>query len=269
MSSTRNTPEQFARGLTVDGTRISRNIEELEKLREVPPNLTERRFMPSWLCWGYSPDQTVTPQEIPWLREKNSTDVSPIYATPPLYNEYRHKGVYTPGILLNGPSNYYTWEVAFQSTTPCYLTRLVCWLIFDSIYDNSLLYGAPPPPTKVAGEYLSDMTFQVFADDLLDPEDRTRTSVEAGSFQANLGQSRLVSVAGALVDTMLPPHPTGVALGACVDVQCQVLLPPGRVRIALTLPRYDVGVYTTDWGDFPWQNIVWSINAKISEGCQL
>ncbi|CAB4161935.1 hypothetical protein UFOVP777_12 [uncultured Caudovirales phage] len=269
MPSTRLLPEQFAAGLTLDGTRISRNIEEAEKLRSVPPHLTERRFMPSWLVWGYSPDRTATPQELPWMREKNSIDVSGTYPTPTLYNEYRHKGVYTPGIVLTGSSNYYTWEVSFQSTTPTYLTRLACWLATDIVYNNTLVYGAPTPPTKVLADYLSDMTFQVFVDDLLDPEARTRTSVEAGSFQADLGTAKIVSVAGAVADTMQPPHPIGAQVdGVCLDVQCQVLLPPGRVRIALTLPRYDSAVYTTSWGDIPWQNAVWSINAKISEGCQ-
>jgi len=269
MPSLRNMPEQFAKGLTLDATRIERNLEAEEALRDVPPHLMERRFLSNWLVWGYSPDHMASPTTLPWLRERNSIDISPTYLPAPIIrNDFRHKGVATPGIQPQNIENLYTWEVSFQTKVPTQLTRLVAMLVTDSQYTNNFLYGAPTPPTKTLGASVNDCELQIFVDDALDPEVRTRTSVEAGSFQAVVNQSP-ISVGAVLPgwDTMQPPHPGGPAQGVCLEVHCQASLPAGRIRIAMTIPRYDIANFTTGWGDAPWQNEVWSIAARLSEAC--
>ena len=266
MASNRNLPENFAKGLTVDATRIERNIEEMDKLNSVPDHLLARRMVPSWLTWGYMPDLTASPLELPWLRQKNSIDISPIYTAPTIHNEFRHKSIAVPGITFVGPSNYYTWEVAFQTSTPTYLSKILVFLAMDAYYLNAFQYGVNAPPTKTTGDFVNDMTVQVLVDDVLDPEDRTRTTTEVGSYQANLGQSNIRLVpAVPIVDTMLPAHPQGEAKGTCVEINCKANLPAGRIRICVTIPRYDIADFDSDWGDRSWQNVVWSMCAKLSE----
>lgn len=273
MSSLRTLPQQFGQGLTVDGTRIEQNVIALDGLRVAPPTMVERRWLPSWLCWGYQPDLLLAvarPRQAPWTREQNDgVDISPTYLPAPQpSNRYRHKGVYTPGIGHTGPLDaLYSWEVAFETQRPTYLAGLWATMQTDAWYINGGTYGAPAPTTKTAGGPLDDLILQVFVDDHLDPEVRARTSVEGGQFNQPFSSCKmLASVLIGGLDTMQPPHPQEVAKGYLFRAEPDVLLPAGRIRIAVTIPQYSA--FTTEWGNQAksWQTAVWSIGAKLMEG---
>jgi len=268
--SNRNLPEQFGRGLTLDGNRIEKNLRKMGSLTQVPEHLVKQRMHPSWLVWGLQSDlKIVNPQPGPWLRETNTNDVSPTYDAPTIKNPFRHKGVATPGIDLTS-SNYLTWEVTFASTTPIRINKFAAWLIVDGDYINDFLYGAPnPPPTKTTGDPLDDMSVSLWCADNLDPEDRTRTSIEAGSFKWSFGKFKLWNDPAFIpTDTMQPPHPAGAAKGVCLEVDCQVDLPAGRYGLSVTIPDYDSVTYKTGWLDNSWKRQVWSVGVQVQEGAQ-
>lgn len=274
MSSLRELPQQFGQGLDVSATRIEQNVNALEQFRQVPPKFVERRQFPSWLVWGYQSDTKLMadhPWQFPWLREKNASfDLSTTYTpAPTVTNTFRHKGVFTPGIgHTTALDALYCWEVSFETKEPTHLTKLYAFMLTDSNYVNSGAYAAPAPPSKTAAQSLNDVTLQVFVDDTLDPELRARTSVEAGSF--NLPLASCLTYANPIIpggiDTMQPPHPTEIAHGWRFTADCDVLLPVGRIRVALVLPRYTT--FSTGWGTaaYPWQTGTWSIGLKLSEG---
>jgi len=269
--SARNLPEQFGKGLTLDASRIERNLQTVEALRDVPERFVQQRMHPSWLCWGLQSDlKLVNPRPGPWLRETNVNDVSPTYdPLPVIKNPYRHKGVATPGIDFT-VSNYLTWEVTFASSTPIKVDKLAVWLIVDGDYLNDFIYHGPtPPPTKTINNPLDDMSVALWCADNLDPEDRTRTSVEAGAFKWRFDKFKLwYDPAFLPTDTMLPPHPTGAARGVCFEVDCQVDLPAGRYGLSVTIPEYDFATYQTGWLDNPWKRQVWSVGVQVKEAAQ-
>ena len=267
MSSNRIVPEQFGNGLTVDATRLERNVIKVDELGTPPPKYIRRRYMPSWLVWGQMSDNLATPMQFPWLREKND-NISATYSPLPVAtNLFRHKAVYTPEIQHNGGGNaLYTWEVSFETKHPTYLTKLFAFMAVDADFQNDGHYGGVPPVTKTAFAWMSDAELQVFVDDNLDPENRARTSVEAGAIQQSMDTLQMcVTLIDPAWDTMVPAHPAGAVTGYRFTVDCDVLLPPGRIRLAMTIPQYAI---VTDWNSinpFSWQSAVWSIGVKLNE----
>ena len=267
MSSNRLMPEQFGGGLTVDATRLERNVIKVDELGTPPEKHIRRRHVPSWLVWGQMPDDRVTPTQFPWLREKNDNLSATYLPVPTATNLFRNKAVYAPGIThANAGNTLYTWEVSFETTAPTWLTKLYAFMACDTNYPNDGHYDVVPPAGKVSSAWMSDATLQIFVDDKLDPENRARTSVEAGVVQQSMETLQMVVTAvNPLWDTMQPAHPAGPANGYRFVADCSVQLPAGRIRVAMTVPQYPIA---TDWetlNPFSWQSAVWSIGIKLSE----
>lgn len=268
MPSLRTLPEQFGQGLDISGTRIERNLQQLERnLAAAPPALVRHKGTASYLVWGYSPK--VAPNcNLPWMTEINGASSAAALQTPTTFqNRTRHKAVAQPGIVPATFGELYTWEVSFVPTESCLLDQIEIDLAAEqSWYPNDFKAGVVPPPGKVAGDFLSDCTIQVMTDNQLESQERKYSSVEAGSFRASLGANLMnLNPINPLADTMEPPMPSALVelYGVHFSIDCHVLLPRNTpVRVCVTIPEYAMPI-VTGWSQLPWQTQVWGCQVRL------
>lgn len=266
--SIRNLPEQFDRGIDISGTRIERNLQQLEgKLTATPPALVRHKGTASYLVWGYSPK--VAPDcNLPWMSEINGGSSAATLQTPTTFqNRTRHKAIAQPAIIPATFGELFTWEVSFVVPESCLLDQIEIDLAAEQAwYPNDFKAGAVPPPDKSPGDFLSDCTIQVMTDNQLEPQARRFCSVEAGSFRASLGANLMnLNAINPAADTMQPPMPAALVelYAAHFSIGCHVLL--GRntsVRVCITIPQYALPI-VTGWSQLPWQTQVWGCQARL------
>lgn len=272
-TSLRNFPEQFGKGITIDGTRIGANIESLvNKLNNVAPNLLSRRWVPTYWVAGHTTPDVANPSFLPWMSQNNDQVKSAIEVPAIIYSPHRNKN-YT----IEGSSEVYSWEDTIYCTRPTILSSLCVWCLTDSVYTNTFKYGASPPPNPETGgnfntgDYIKDLTIQVTVDSFLDPEDRTKTAVEAVQYRFDVSRSFIsFGAINPALDTLLPASPAGpVGTGLCVEIPVACLIPENsRIRIEVLIPYYDDPT-VSGWQMFPQQNGVWSMNATLLEALEV
>ena len=268
MPSLRTLPEQFGQGLDISGTRIERNLQQLERnLTAAPPALVRHKGTASYLMWGYSPKVAIN-CDLPWMSELNSAAAAATLEPPTTFqNPTRHKATAQPGIVLGTAGELYTWEVSFVAPESCLLDQIEIDLAAEqSWYGNDFRAGAVPPPGGVTGEFLRDCTIQVMTDNQLEPQNRRLSSVEAGSFRASMGANLMnLNPINPLADTMQPPMPAALVelYGVHFSIACHVLLPRNTpVRVCITIPQYAAPV-VTGWTQLPWLTQVWGCQARL------
>lgn len=272
MSSNRTVPEQFGRGITVDSTRVEANIETLlDNLNSVDPRYQQRRWIPT--CWsaGHQSPAVVAPSTLPWLRWYNPTDVSTIEPPTTFQNPYRTKNCLIEGITTSNGA-LYGWSASLYLTRPTILSQLTCWLAVDSVYANTLVYGATPPPKPQGGNYVNgdpveDLTVMVTVDNYLDTEKRALNAVEAVQYRFAVDRSQISFRAiNPAWDTMQPDHPAGALTGLAVEIPVLRLLPENaRVRIEVIIPLYNPGATTSGWGLHPTRAGVYNFDLQLLE----
>ena len=276
MATNRLLPQQFQPGATLDGTRIEQALQELVALyNDVPPDLLQRRWSPSELVWGYSPDANGatagTPQQLPWMHWNNTDTLSATLQTPTTFqNFHRAKSCLVPTITPVVAGEFLLhWEVSHVSPYPTILGALTCFAEWQATgpYQNNWVYGAAPPPGHLAGEGTEDFTLQATFADGWDLENRQKLRQGALVWQMRSDAFNFTNIAvGA--DTISPAHPIGSFRGFGVHATPLVLIPANaRVIFQATIPRYPVAA-NSSWGGTPNEENAWNFCAQLWEACR-
>lgn len=277
MSTNRLLPHQFAPGVTLDGTRIEQALIALvDQFNDVPPDCVQKRWSPSWMVWGLSPEKTAAPRNLPFLVGLNhpAFGSSSLEAVTSTSNPYRAKSAH---LAPTGDIGR-VLEVSFVSSKPVIIGGLCVMAEAETSggpYQNRWKYGATPPAGKVTGDPTDDFTLQATVSDGWDLENRKKLRQEALVCRRPSSAFLFSPVAEsvAVVDSILPPRPlTGGVQepfrGFAVSVSPLILVPrQGRVRFQFTIPGYPNADAST-WGAYPANGNAWSLAACIYEATE-
>jgi hypothetical protein len=275
MASNRLVPSQFAPGIVATGTQIEQNLLELARLfDDVPPDLVQRRWSPSTLCWGYTPPQlavaTTDNANLPWLAARNqvvSAALQPVLAAQ-VTNEWRAKSNVVQ-FSNTVRASLLTWEVSMLATHPLIIGAFTCMAEFQATgpYTNGWTYGAVPPTGKINGQATEDFTLQVALSDAWDLENRKKLRQESLIYQLPSSAFRFTREARPAAGyTMLPAWPLAAAdqmyQAHAVVAAPLVLVPAGaRIHFQFTIPAY-AAANNSSWGLAPWRGNIWTFSAQ-------
>lgn len=264
--------QQFADGVTIDGTRIDALMGDWNALwNAIPKRMLQGRFTENRLVGGYMPHPTYVTDFFPFQPAHNSTGAVDIVsgkgplAGAGVANEWRNKGFDVPGIDPKDQTDpvdetVLMWTNNLFFEKPKVLHGVFLTLGTDSVYLNDFLYDASPPPGKLLDDPVDDLFLEVAVKNAFLPGVRRLDDVVVHKVRFRL-KSWLASVTNwsGVADTMLPPHPEGVPCrtsvgpGAspwiCVDLRhLNIPLPSlSHVRFSIGIPLYDS--YTSGWGN--------------------
>tara|TARA_R110000868_G_scaffold34404_12_gene124287 strand:+ start:1023 stop:1874 length:852 start_codon:yes stop_codon:yes gene_type:complete len=283
VSTNRLLPWQFAPGLDCSATRVEHALLELVALyNDVPADLVNRRWSPSYPSWHVSPEVTATPRTLPFMSAVNNTATGTssvaTNAFSTFQNPYRAKSnavpSLVPGITYNS-TDLLTWEVSLSCSRPTIIGSVWCMAERQATgaYTNNWIYGAVPPPDKVVGAPTTDFTMQACVSDGWDLENRKKLRQEALVWRMRSDAFAFSRSAGVAADTIVPAHPIGLFRGFGVAACPLVLVPAqGRVRVQFTIPRYGIDAASSDllstWGFYPNGKNVWTLGLQMWEHSQ-
>ncbi len=267
--------EQAQEGTSIDGNRLSAMVRSLlTSWNSLKPRHVERRWVPVTFCGGYTPQQSSsgTQDNLPWLGGYNSAKQRVLTAPDLGYqNPWRSKGNAVSGINPQDPAtgsldDLLTWSTSLYFRNPARLSGVMVALVVDTSYHNTFTYGPGGgniPPGKSSGGSSDDWTVTVEVDDPFAPEERRLSSViycRRGVAASAWQWSNLAP--GAPTTDMLPAHPGGNLCDATsndslvlLDMNLDVPIPQdSRVRLNITIPRYEEVAAKTDDYDAGWWN---------------
>lgn len=275
-TSTRTlTGENFSDGSSIDGNRLERAMDDLERrVNNIPKGDLARRYTQTQYVMGFQPELTGG-IVLPFMREFNDF-VTDVHGTAPtaFANTKRTKGI------AQSTSSPLVWTTAFGFHEPVIIVDVFVALLVDShatkAYANTFAYGAAPtnPPGKVASDPVSDIDVVLTVDNPWRPEDRSLGAVEIGrhKFKATaeyINRINATLAAGGYND-MLPAFPAPGTYLRGVGVWARDLNLPihrdARVRLALALPHWAAD--EAPWGVTPTNEQYFSLCATVLEEIQ-
>lgn len=253
--SSRTTPNQFAQGLDISGTRMQADLQALAgRLNNPLPADIARRWVETHLTAGFLPStipvpaatfpgpSVLIPQPLPWMGSYNSASSTTAPIPSPIANTWRQKGTSQKGIQpAQGDTDLLSWEQSFGTSKPCVLDKLQITMATDSVYANDFKWGPGAHRAGATdGDPLTDITVQVLIDSALASEDRTQAlaPVLVRNFPAN---TQAISMITGTVDGMIP-HTVDLTVpqGLCIVVYPRQPIPENaRIRVILTIPLWD------------------------------
>lgn len=274
--------EQASEGTSIDGNRLSRMVRTLaDRWNAVPSRNIKRRWVPVVYSGGFTPQESVdgAQDKLPWMGAYNS-DKQHVGTAPdqPYVNPWRSKGNVVSGIdpsneVTTSLDDLLTWTTSIYFRQPARLTGVFVGYIVDSRYHNTFDYapgGGTPPPGKVAGNSADDWTVSIEVDDPYSKENRALSSILYKRQQNVASAWQWSNLSGVAPATdMQPPHPGGDLGGAnssdslfLVDQNLTLNIPrDSRVRLHLTIPKYEiVGAKSDDYDSGWWNNGVLTYN---------
>jgi len=169
----------------------------------------------------------------------------------------------------------YAWTNALRNVAPALLDSVHLMLLTDpTFYDNLWTFSHGPgiksPATAIgpsgSADWLNDLVLQVQLDSPLAPNVARMSALEFNVWNLRLESFQILDYAAVVVD-FAPPSIIGFPDGVALQFEgLEIPLPEyAQLRLSLILPKYDAAIWTTPWGDKPWQKQAYHMAMTLLE----